>query len=238
MQFPQHFSVMAGRTQQVVLVCMGTKILPINPHPPHSPVVEVSLSDTCGVAVTSGPSPQPCPKCKTLSLDYFDFWVGPNTTVQVIAIIRNNETGEMVEYATELPWVEGGPDTGIWSDGNYACDCNRSNFFHDVKGIPREDTNHEHLFASSLSKFSVNLKNPKDGRVFYHEFKLVVIGVSVPKPMAKLSDIKGLVILLAKEAMWPDDTVLDDVVGALEHNSKVRSIGNEIMRGLFGEELP
>lgn len=42
----------------------------------------------------------------------------------VIVKIRNNTTGEIVDYATVGSFVD-----FIWSEGNYACDCNRSRFF-------------------------------------------------------------------------------------------------------------
>ena len=52
-------------------------------------------------------------------------------------LLRNNETGEerWVEY--NMPWEE--HSDFMWTEGNYACDCNRHLFFERSKGQEPED---------------------------------------------------------------------------------------------------
>lgn len=85
--------------------------------------------------------------------------------VECIAEIRNNQTGEIIEYETSerIDPGEKFPCTYCWADGNYACDCNRSLFWHRAKGL-EEDSRCGDGF------YSVNLKNKKDGIIFYKEF--------------------------------------------------------------------
>jgi hypothetical protein len=40
--------------------------------------------------------------------------------------IRNNETGEVRMYRTEITWHEHAEF--LWTDGNFGCDCNRAIF--------------------------------------------------------------------------------------------------------------
>lgn len=44
------------------------------------------------------------------------------------ALIRNNETKEVRKYIYHYEWLE--HSEYIWEEGNYACDCNRSIFWH------------------------------------------------------------------------------------------------------------
>lgn len=57
------------------------------------------------------------------------------------------------------------PNTHIWSDGNFGCDCNRRIFFNRTggkdKGVDGE---------CSEGLYSVRVRNKKSGRVFYSEF--------------------------------------------------------------------
>jgi hypothetical protein len=46
--------------------------------------------------------------------------------------IRNNETGETRTYHNDLGWGEA--TEFIWTEGNYACDCNRHLFFERSNG--------------------------------------------------------------------------------------------------------
>ena len=94
-------------------------------------------------------------------------WKSP--TVWVDVQIRHNATGEV---RTIRQWMIYDPEDGdtpsdyMYSDGNYSCDCNRHLFFHRANGAePDEDC------ACGEVVYSVNLVNPKDGRVFYEEFK-------------------------------------------------------------------
>jgi len=89
--------------------------------------------------------------------------------VECIAEIRNNETGEVIEYQTEERLGVGNnhPDTFNWEENNYSCDCNRLLFFKRVKG---EETEDDFEVECSSGKFSVNLKTKKDGNIYYREF--------------------------------------------------------------------
>lgn len=93
--------------------------------------------------------------------------VGVDNLVECIAEIRNNETNEIVEYNTleRLEDDEIHPSTFNWEENNYSCDCNRRIFFKG-KNVTEEDYNIE----CSDGKFSVNLKNKNDGKVYYREF--------------------------------------------------------------------
>jgi len=43
-----------------------------------------------------------------------------------IIYIKNNKTGEIRKCKDDYEFIE-----FMWSDGNYACDCNRAVFFYD-----------------------------------------------------------------------------------------------------------
>lgn len=50
--------------------------------------------------------------------------------MKVIVHIRNNETGEIRDHATDLPTDEDGkPWLWQWQEDGYSCDCNRGIFF-------------------------------------------------------------------------------------------------------------
>jgi hypothetical protein len=87
--------------------------------------------------------------------------------VECIAEIRNNETGEIREYETEelLETFSATPSVSNWTEGNYSCDCNRKLFFQRA-GNEKEDA----IVECSHDKFSVNLKNKKDGITYYCEY--------------------------------------------------------------------
>ena len=88
-----------------------------------------------------------------------------DTWVKVVALIRKNETGETREEKTELCWLDDEPSTFIWEDGNYGCDCNRHIFFNNKKyGEKDWDC------PCGEGKYSVNIKNPKNGEIFYREY--------------------------------------------------------------------
>ena len=88
--------------------------------------------------------------------------------VKVIAMIRKNTTGEIREYRTEV-WLfddeEGVPDSYMWSEGNYSCDCNRGLFF---ARAGREEENWHLPCGNEL--YSVNLKT-MDRKIFYKEYE-------------------------------------------------------------------
>ncbi len=89
--------------------------------------------------------------------------------VECIAEIRNNATGEIREYETQeiLEIGNNHPSVFNWEENNYACDCNRRLFFKRTKG---EETEDDWNTDCSDGKFSVNLKNKKDGIVYYREY--------------------------------------------------------------------
>lgn len=89
--------------------------------------------------------------------------------VECIAEIRDNETGEVREYETnEIIDIDSKyPSVFNWEENNYACDCNRRLFFKRVKN---EETEEDWDIACSDGKYSVNLKNKKNGEVYYREF--------------------------------------------------------------------
>ena len=91
--------------------------------------------------------------------------------VECIAEIKRNSTGEVREYETHeiLGDGEDFPSVFNWEENNYACDCNRRVFFKRVK---EEETEADWNIACSDGKFSVNLKNKKDGKIYYREFEI------------------------------------------------------------------
>ena len=93
-----------------------------------------------------------------------------DTWVKIIALIRNNETKEIREHEDEVWWdynepYEDFPSDFIWRDGNYSCDCNRHLFFQRAKGENEDDA------ECGEEKYSVNLKNPKNGEIIYREYE-------------------------------------------------------------------
>jgi hypothetical protein len=99
----------------------------------------------------------------------------PNRTssifVECVAEIRNNETGEVREYDTEelLEKGEKHPSTFNWEEHNFSCDCNRTLFFKYANNEDVSDDEFDNIECSG-GKFSVNLKNKKDGKLYYKEF--------------------------------------------------------------------
>lgn len=83
-------------------------------------------------------------------------------SIEVIAEIRDNATGVVREYETKtfLDDDDGQPHAFIWSDGNYACDCNRGLFF----GLADLDV------KCSDGAFSVRVRNKETGVVFYRDY--------------------------------------------------------------------
>jgi len=81
---------------------------------------------------------------------------------RAIAHIRHNESKKIVDYETSVRVEDGKPIPFWWTpDGNAGCDCNRALFFY--------GDDHDHPCGNK--KFSVNLSNPVDGKVFYREFE-------------------------------------------------------------------
>lgn len=86
--------------------------------------------------------------------------------VKILAIVRDNATGEVREVAHVGLMKHGKrqPDIWIWTDGNYSCDCNRAVFFASAVGEKDPDR------TCGSGAFAVQLKNAKDGEIFYDEF--------------------------------------------------------------------
>lgn len=89
--------------------------------------------------------------------------------VECIAEIRYNETGEVREYETiELLDIDcKQPSVFNWEENNYSCDCNRHLFFKRAKN---EETEEDWDITCTDGKYSVNLRNKKNGEVYYREF--------------------------------------------------------------------
>lgn len=89
--------------------------------------------------------------------------------VECVVEIRNNETGEIREYETHeiLEIGDEYPSVFNWEENNYSCDCNRSLLF---KRANNKETEDDWNVGCSDGKFSVNLKNKKDGKVYYREY--------------------------------------------------------------------
>lgn len=92
----------------------------------------------------------------------------PITNIEIIAQIRNNKTGEVVEYKCEtyLNEDDNTPSFFSWAENNYSCDCNRELSFIRAKGENSEVDSVE----CGQGKFSVNLIDTRDNKVFYKEF--------------------------------------------------------------------
>lgn len=90
--------------------------------------------------------------------------------VSVIAEIRKNSTGEIREYVSEeiLENDTNFPSVFNWEENNYSCDCNRHIFFKRACNEVVTDDDFER--ECSDGKYSVNLKNKKDGKIYYKEF--------------------------------------------------------------------
>ncbi len=52
----------------------------------------------------------------------------------VAAVLRKNITGEVRTYTTDVPEEYADGQEFLWTEGNYACDCNRELFFERAGG--------------------------------------------------------------------------------------------------------
>tara|TARA_R110000851_G_scaffold249178_1_gene401702 strand:- start:217 stop:546 length:330 start_codon:yes stop_codon:yes gene_type:complete len=89
--------------------------------------------------------------------------------VECIAEIIKNDNGEIRQYETHEILTIGDeyPSVFNWEENNYSCDCNRRLFFNRAKGIERDE---DWDVECTDGKFSVNLKNKKDGSTYYREY--------------------------------------------------------------------
>ena len=80
--------------------------------------------------------------------------------------IRDNKTGEVSEYGMKTP--DGYEFSEyIWSEGNYACNCNRSLFFWRGRELPEEEVWKREASCGD-GRYSVKIVRP-DGTVLYEE---------------------------------------------------------------------
>lgn len=88
--------------------------------------------------------------------------------VQITEIIRENSTGIIREHLSDTPLEdnEAHPNTWIYEEGNFACDCNRALFFGYAIGENMDEIERE----CGDGAYSVKLKNTKTGEIFYSEF--------------------------------------------------------------------
>ena len=89
--------------------------------------------------------------------------------IAIIQRIRDNRTGEIRESRTQSFMDDGdvNPSTWNWTEGNHACNCNRSIQFYSAKGITLGDDEEDEC---GVGNYSIQLVNPVNGRVFYDEF--------------------------------------------------------------------
>lgn len=89
--------------------------------------------------------------------------------VKCVAEIKDNKTGEIRAYETDeiLEIGDKYPSPFSWEENNYSCDCNRHMFFKRAKGETIEE---DWEVECTWGKFSVNLKNKKNGEIYYREY--------------------------------------------------------------------
>ena len=89
--------------------------------------------------------------------------------VKCVAQIRHNESGEIREYETDEILMDNEPYPSVfnWQENNYSCDCNRLLFF---KRAGKEETESDWDVECTDGKYSVNLKNKKNGEIYYREY--------------------------------------------------------------------
>lgn len=91
--------------------------------------------------------------------------------VETVAFIRKNngvDAGVVREMKDEavLKVKQDIPNTFMWTEGNYCCDCNRDIFWNWEGGKDTSDDDYD----CSYGEYSVNLYNPKDNKYYYKEF--------------------------------------------------------------------
>lgn len=92
--------------------------------------------------------------------------------VKVDAVIRENATGIVRVFETSEILCDGEvePNPVNWTEGNFSCDCNRILFFGYAAGETFGETE-SHDGCAGEGAYSVRLRNPKTGRVYYSEFE-------------------------------------------------------------------
>lgn len=82
------------------------------------------------------------------------------TMVDVLIKIKNTQTDEVKTIADDLIWHKKSnmPSMWLYTDGNFACDCNRGEKF----GIEDSECGNE--------LYLIQIINPKNNEVLYSEF--------------------------------------------------------------------
>lgn len=93
-----------------------------------------------------------------------------DTAVKAVLEIRRNADG-VIRRDPEL-WDYYGDF--IWSDGNFACDCNRYLFFCRAAGEPEDDDEEGPEHACGDERYSVRLTD-EAGNVLYCDFDEVAL---------------------------------------------------------------
>ncbi|BAV39188.1 hypothetical protein BPT24_065 [Tenacibaculum phage pT24] len=98
-------------------------------------------------------------------LEHKDFNINNNERVESTVIITRVFDGKTktIEHDMSCFLNDGGVSTYQWSDGNYACDCNRSIFFGE--DVPEDIMEIE----CTDGKYKVELINPNNNKSFYKE---------------------------------------------------------------------
>ena len=88
--------------------------------------------------------------------------------IPAILVIRRNSDGiirkdpKWFDYREGKPW-EGQNDEFLWSEGNFACDCNRADFFAKAAREPKREQ------VCGHTEYAVMITD-SDGNVIYEDF--------------------------------------------------------------------
>lgn len=82
----------------------------------------------------------------------------------IIVTIRDNSTSEIVDYADTGSFEDGEFQDFLWSEGNYACDCNRSLFFARAKGLDDPDR------ECGEERYIIRIIDASTNQIIYDEF--------------------------------------------------------------------
>lgn len=97
---------------------------------------------------------------------HFADWLAKERLTQnpILVHITDQTTGEMRIYKADGLWGrEGAFQDFIWSDGNYACDCNRGGFFLWAGGEPSDSGR-----ICGMERYRVRITD-KTGSVIYED---------------------------------------------------------------------
>lgn len=83
--------------------------------------------------------------------------------------LRNNATGEVRLVPYEFDWDDAGPDEYLWTDGNYACDCNRALFFYGLEPEAGDYNCGMTEFSALYAELPDGTRKPLDDRLGQQE---------------------------------------------------------------------